>query len=709
MGKLLCKFSFTLVMLCMLKSNAYSQDEFQKIEHAVTTYLKADADPLKLKSELINNTATFLANGSWPEIDYTSKAETNWMPLTHLNRLKQFALAIAIKEPSTIGNARLTSQITTALRYWLQLNPRSNNWFQNDIASPTAIGEILLLLKVGGTILPGSLKDSLVLRMRQGNVVKNVGSNKMDIAVHMLYRACLTRNKQLMDSAVTQAFLPITLNNKEGLQPDYAYRQHGPQMHIASYGQVFLTAEYKFASWVTGTPYALPPEKLKILDHYLINTFLKTIRGRYIDFNTEGRGISRNDLLDKQNITAKKGANTLLALAKAANPANAQLFAAAEERLLQTKPASFQISPSHTYFYTSDYTLHTRPAYSFNVRTVSKRTIRTETGNKENLIGKFLPDGATNIQRTGDEYQNIMPLWEWDKIPGITARDYPVDQKTTLEWGERGIGEFTGGVTDGLYGATVYQFDYNEVTAKKAWFFFDDEVVCLGAAINSFAREPIATTVNQAWQKEKVKVSANHKLLDVNKVFTGQDVDWVWHDSIGYYFPNRGKICITADQQIGSWVKINANRSKEQLQGKVFKLWLDHGIDPINASYAYIVKPGVGQAEMDKRLAVEILENNESIQAVLHKDLQVTQVAFHRAGTLTYHDQVITVDQPCLVMIKAINTAKPTAYVSDPSQKLTDVHLSFSSPMFKLVDPISISLNMGDHKGATVGIELNSF
>ena len=38
-----------------------------------------------------------------------------------------------------------------------------------------------------------------------------------------------------------------------------------------------------------------------MLNHYLLKTFLPAIRGRYIDFNTEGRGISRKDILDKKN------------------------------------------------------------------------------------------------------------------------------------------------------------------------------------------------------------------------------------------------------------------------------------------------------------------------------------------------------------------------------------------------------------------------
>jgi chondroitin AC lyase len=686
MNKFWFKFYLIFVLIILIVSTSNAKEEFSGIELKIRNYLKADLDN-SLKIQDLN------PNGSWSDIDYQSRAETNWFPLVHLQRIKQLTLQ---------NKPVLAGKIVSALRYWLEVNPRSKNWFQNDIASPTAIGEILILLN-DRNIVPLILQDSLINGMKQGNVVKAVGANKLDIAIHMLYRACLTKDKILMDSAVNQAFLPITLNNREGLQPDFSYRQHGPQLQIASYGQVFLTGEYKVASWLIGTSYAIPTEKMKILDQYLFGTYLKTIRGRYIDFNTEGRGIARNDVLDKLSITTKENMHSLLGFAKLVNPDNGIILDEAEKRIRQIVTPSFQIKPTHSYFYRSDYTLHNRPKYSFNIRTVSKRTVRTETGNKENLLGKFLPDGSTNIQRSGDEYNNIMPVWEWDKIPGITCRDYPVDQKTTLEWGERGVGEFIGGATDGIYGTTVYTLNYNEVTAKKAWFFFDDEVVCLGTGINSYAKEPITTTVNQAWQKGVVKAFVNDKLINAKKGLIAKDVNWLWHDSIGYYFPKKGNINLNTNEQVGSWAKINANRAKTAIKGKVFKLWFNHGIDPFNQTYAYIVKPGVSEKDMlaNKTSNIEILENSTVLQSVAHKELNMVQVVFYEAASLNQKDYSITADNACILFVKALNTNKPILYLSDPTQKLTTINISLNGTTN------AISLPQGEHKGATVSFQFN--
>lgn len=707
MNKFFYKFYVALVLFCFLSTLGFSQDEFQIIESRITQYLKEEVNGAKLEQDIKMNAASLKANGSWSTIDYSSTASTGWAPLSHLHRIKQFALALASQDQKSIDQ-KLANQTITAVRYWLKADPQSTNWFQGEIASPTNIGEILMLLK-NTNILPKSLQDSLLTQMSQGNVVKAVGANKLDIAIHMIYRACVTRDKALMDSAVHQAFLPITLTNKQGLQSDYSYLQHGPQLQIASYGQVFLTGEYKVAFWLLGTSYALSDEKVKILDHYLVDTFLKTIRGRYIDFNTEGRAISRNDVLDKFDISGQNNDHALLALAKKVSQQNIEKLEEAQQRISQKQPPSFKIEPSHTHFWKGDYTLHLRPAYSVNVRSVSKRTVRAEQGNNENLLAKFLPDGSTNIQRSGSEYFNIMPVWEWDKIPGITARDYPVDPKMTIEWGERGISPFVGGVSDGIYGASVYQLNYNEVTAKKAWFFFDNEVVCLGADINSFAKEPITTTVNQAWSKGPVKAFANGKLSTINKKLSANNLQWIWHDSIGYYFPNQGNLELSKQTQKGSWYKINTNRSTATVKGDVFKLWFNHGTDPLKQTYAYVVKPGVSEKNMLEKpqSAVQILANNEKLQAVKNESLQMLQVVFYEAGSVNDDKIAVTVDQACVLMIKNINSKNPTIYVADPTQKLTDLKLTFSSTLFKVTEPISITLPQGNQKGATVSIKLD--
>jgi len=355
---------------------------------------------------------------------------------------------------------------------------------------------------------------------------------------------------------------------------------------------------------------------------------------------------------------------------------------AVAERLSQHEAASYKVQPYHVHFWKADYTMHSRPDFSFNVRTVSNRTLRTESGNDENLFGNFLPDGATDIQRSGKEYNNIQPIWEWDKIPGVTNRDYPGDAGADMKnitWGAPGTTAFAGGVSDSTYGVTAYDLNFDSVTAKKAWFFFDKEVVCLGAGINSNAPENITTTINQCWLNGDIKTSSLTSEIKDNSITTLKNTEWVWHDSIGYFFPNGGNIYVSDQMQTGEWYRINKAQPKGEVKGKVFKLWIDHNATPVNESYAYIVVPGLNNKKAIRSYntsAVTIEMNSSQIQAVKHNTLDILQVVFYKAGELKTSYATIKADKPCIIYIKNISSTKPELFIADPTQQNNNIHLS---------------------------------
>ena len=77
-----------------------------------------------------------------------------------------------------------------------------------------------------------------------------------------------------------------------------------------------------------------------------------------------------------------------------------------------------------------------------------------------------------------------MPIWNWNMIPGTTFPYYTTYPARTT-WGTNyGTTQFVGGVSDGIHGASVLDFSHKATRAKKSWFFFDREIVCLGAGIS---------------------------------------------------------------------------------------------------------------------------------------------------------------------------------------------------------------------------------
>ncbi|MES2775389.1 MAG: polysaccharide lyase family 8 super-sandwich domain-containing protein [Bacteroidota bacterium] len=663
------KLVSVVLVLALWNGVALAQDNaaFDSVANRIVYDMQSEVNDVKaLDRNVSKHKQSIGDNRLWKDINYSDQSMALWSPALHLERVQDFALAFTNTHSSYFNSSELYGLITNQLRAWNEKNPICRNWWYNEINCPQILGQVILLLN-SLKPLPATLQDSLQAKMLRGNMYKQTGANKLDVALHYLYSAVLTKNPLLMDTAVAQCFIPVTLTNRgEGLQYDYAYLQHGPQLAIASYGTTFLVGEYKVASYVRSTRWQLPEEKRKALAKFFNEVYLKATRGKYFDFSVLGRGFSRKGIGNLNTIVDMHSKMNLLQNSGFVNAGDVESYNDVVKRIAGTEPASYHVNPLHSQFFSGDYTLHARKEYLFTVRTNSVRTRRTETGNSENLLGRYMSDGATNIQRSGGEYFNIYPIWEYDKIPGITCRDYATDRPAIENWGQPGTTSFTGGVSDSLYGVNTYELDFDSVKARKAWFFFDKEIVCLGAGIQANTGENITTTINQCWSRDEIQKGDNESY---------------WHDSIGYFLPEGGSAIFTNDEQKGTWYKINHSQPKDTVKGKVFKLWIDHGKQPKNAGYAYMVVPGLSKnafMDLSPFKQVTIVSNTSSLQAVEHRKLKILQVVFYSAGTVTSGNTTLSVDKPCVVMLKNTGSKKPELCISDPTQKLADVKLTLN-------------------------------
>lgn len=685
------KIWLSVIFVCLSCLFARAQQKtYATIMERINQDLQVGINDGVLTKRITKNLPALKSDGSWTDINY---ADAQYDPL---NRIKDMASAYIRPSNKLYQNVELYGAIVKSLQHWLDKNPKNKNWWYNDIFYPQAIGQTLILMRNAKTQLPVELEKALINRMIR-KLKTGDGANTSDEALHYLYRACLTQNKATLDSAAKYLFEPIAIaDGKEGIQVDGSYYQHGKQQAIASYGRVFAGNSVNAAFYLRETEYALPRAQLTILVNYLKNTFLRTVRGSFYDFNVRGRGISRKDSLSS-------GMGGMVGKIKLFDPENAAYWDASALRTARKKSVDYGITASHSQYWKSGYTLHLRKAYTFSIQTASIRTLRTERGNNENILGKFLPDGATNIQRSGSEYANLMPVWEWDKIPGTTNRDYPDDNGATVlkEWGIPGTTKFVGGVSDGIYGVSCYDLNYDSVQAKKAWFFFDREVVCLGAGINSNAKENIATTINQVWLRGEVFSSNGAQKNGTSEL-------WAIHDSIGYIFPQGGNLEISSKAQTGSWHRINHFQSKTELKHNVFKIWLNHGQNPQNASYQYIVVPGIDVAGLKKynRSMIQILENTAEIQAVKHTGLDMLQAVFYKPGTLSSGGLSVRVDQACTVYIKDLNGKTPTLYIADPAQENAGIQVFLKLPGMLKPQNINCNLPAGALSGATATFKI---
>ncbi|MGC3978571.1 MAG: polysaccharide lyase family 8 super-sandwich domain-containing protein [Paludibacteraceae bacterium] len=661
-------------------------------------------------SALLTNLAT---NGSWADIDYTSTAQTSWEPVTHLDRLKKMVQAYTLNTSSYYGKAEVFSAISTALEFWYTADPRSTNWYMQQIACPQRMGVMLILMRAGAQHLSSELETKLLTRMEtiggrpDQSGSQGTGANKVDIATHWVYRGCLKEDASVLSFGVEQVYYPVFITTSEGLQSDFSYFQHGQQFFTGGYGYSFVNGIARIANFTIGTQYQMPAEKLQLLTTFTRDAYLRLIRGQYFMYNVIGRGLSRPDALDASgSIEVAKRVQSL-------DTENSAEYTSVIKRMNGAESPSFGMSIGQKHYWRGDYSLYYSPDYNFDVRMASTRTYRNENGNGENIKGYFLSEGAHTITVDGDEYLDIFPVWNWTRIPGITA-----PQKSSIpqpaQWGTYGTSAFAGGVSNGKAGITVFSLNNSEysinTSAQKTWFMFGNEVVCLGAGIKSTASEEINSTINQCLHKGDIVMSANGTTTTLTTgTFTPTNIDWIYHNKVGYYFPKGGNINLSNAVGSGNWSTINTAYSGV-VSKDIFTLWFNHGTMPTAADYAYIVVPGKTLEEVKQYNVndIEILVNSDSLQVVRHKSQNLWGFVFYKAASFTNADFNLKAGNSCALMLKNPETTSVSGWLSDPSQLKRELSLRFVSAAIPSEKELVTPLPETPYAGSTVNIIIDA-
>ncbi len=482
--------------------------------------------------------------------------------------------------------------------------------------------------------------------------------------------------------------------------------------------------------YVTGTKYAFSYDKIEqLVDYYLDGICKQSVYGIYPEKGVVNRGISRKETFQPYSTATPE---RLLA---ATDYRKEELEEIINLRKGKVKPTSSFAK----FFWQTEHFAFQRPGFYTSVRMFSVRNRNMEQPhNLEGLKNHHRGDGTNYLSIKGDEYLNIWPVYDWQKIPGTTVLQKP-DLPSEREIQKDGFTDFVGAVTDGLYGAAGFDFisphDYTK--ARKSWFFFDKEYVCLGAGIESTSGFPVATTMNQSHLRGDIVVAAN---TNETKITVGKhemnNVSWVYHNGTGYIFPEPAGIHVSNTEESGTWYDINkqSSSSKELVKKDVFKLWIDHGVRPqgrlgglINETmiakdvkYQYIVVPNADLEHMDDERGINIIANNRLMQAVMHTESGICQIIFYQAGELMISDNlVISLASPGAVMVKIVDEVVKEISVADPTRKLSRLLMKISGNINtndkdllrsvfdseKMMSDLTIDLPTGFFAGQSVIIE----
>nr|MBI1230262.1 hypothetical protein [Cytophagales bacterium] len=629
-------------------------------------------------------------DGSWSDVDYLD-TDNEWDPLKALDRTLVMAYAYSHPKDTYFKKRALLAAIEKSLRYWYDVNPVCKNWYKNDLAKQMYLGVIALLVEeeISPDLMRRLIED-------QTDEPRMTGSNRTLFATSVFYRGVLERNPERISAGVQGVLDQVGINEMEGIQQDFSFHQHGPYLYNGSYGNNFLRETIWMAAMVQGTPFAFKEEELAVLRNYFLNgTRWMTYKG-LLDYNVRGRQVGRPSGFDQRAEILLPQLEYFLK----ADPEYRNEYAISLEKIVRKQP---QIEGGHKHFWRSDYTAHHRGDYFTSLRMCSERTIGVETDvNSENLLGYYLPYGLTYIYRNGDEYENIFPVWDWAKLPGVTspAELYPIKKGAFTQQTQ-----FVGGVSDGHFGVSAMDLNVNDLTGKKAWFWWDQEWVALGADIASTKEEDlIQTGVNQAKLKGEIVVDGK---VHSAETIGSKDPTWVWHDSIGYYFPGTSpNVHVSGKEQTGQMHRIYGLGENTHHSMDVFSLWLSHGSKPENATYAYAVIPGISAQTMEayaKDSPFDILENNGQVQAVRHRRLNVTGVVFYEPVPFRLRDSlIIKPNLPCTMLI---NQGTGTVSISDPTATQVNLEITVTHPN-GINEPFLVNLPAGLDAGKSVAVSI---
>ncbi|MEX1121745.1 MAG: polysaccharide lyase family 8 super-sandwich domain-containing protein [Balneolales bacterium] len=694
-------------------------------EMVISELMEPEVDASEI-SALLNS---IQQDGTWPNIDYEDVSSTGFQHSRHLGNLLE--LSRAYKKPSSeyYGDAELKQKFDSALDYWLEHDFISDNWWHNQIGTPSRLGNVLLVMDEGLSETQKAKAAPIVGRANLDAWGARPGGDLIQIAGIMGKHGLFSRDVKVVTEAVEAMSSEVGFavdrgdpSDVRGLQTDFSF--HHRQDRVTSTLTYGLGYTRSFADWaekVAGTSFSFPDEAIELLVDYYLDGIIRHIAfGKYPEPSANNRAMVRRGALDAH--TAGLPEQLL----------NATSYRKDElEEIIGIRKG--EIKPnltSNNFFWHTEYFSHQRPDYFASVRMYSSRNHSMEVPyNGESLMSHHLGDGSSFIIRTGEEYVDIFPVWDWQKIPGTTVLQKP-SHPGPDEIQKRGLTDFVGGVTDGVYGAAIFDFEspHDPLSARKSWFFFDDEFVALGNGISSDSEHPVATTLNQSLLTGDVAVGSNNAYKVQEKgEHNISDISWVHHDKTAYIFPNPATVRLENKELSGYWHRIIDRAwawEGEEEHKDVFTLWLDHGVTPQQAGYEYIVVPGIEESQVERyrvNSQIDILANTPQLQAVQHKGLNISQIAFYEPGELEIAGgTVLSADTPGLVMVKTNGQGIEEITVSDPGRQLDSYNLKISTRIESKdsrweanwseeegFSTLSFTLPRGEYAGQSITVKLN--
>ncbi len=556
----------------------------------------------------------------------------------------------------------LDDPLRRALDFWLSNDPIGTDWRQNQIVIPRLVGEIALLCD--GSLSSGAADKVLEIlaRSRWANWaapagwVECSGVEMLGIAYNHLLRGCLESAPAFFDSAFGRIFREFrqAKPGEGGIRPDMTF--HAPGGQSMADGLVFTRESAQFIALAHGTPWQAPAEAVKLFVGFLLDGQQWMLRQGMA--GTEAPAGVPAEPVDPETLAV-----VMQQLAQSGNPPRRSELAAFVRRL----QGQGEALSGHRYFWQARMSVHQRPAFYASLR----------------LAPAPVADGRTCFLRTGRDCQET-DFSTTDQAPaGSTAfsgADAPFSEETSSgDWAASG--SLAGGVSEGDYGLAVTELKRTGLSGKKAWFFFDESVVCLGTGLQgTLAGRRVCTTINRSRLRGPVvagSADGERRLLASGEGHTRVAVRTLEHDGIRYVFPEPTNVLVHSS---GPVTGMSADSSAPPA---AFCVEIDHGAQPREVSWACIVLPTGDDPEAAARVAdeverLDILANTPALQAVCYQDIGLLAVAFWEPGTVRLADgRRVAANHACVLLCREIPGGGTRLSISTLTNQPATIHVEY--------------------------------
>ncbi|MEV6836080.1 polysaccharide lyase 8 family protein [Streptomyces sp. NPDC051133] len=549
---------------------------------------------------------------------------------------------------------------------------RYGNWWEWQIGSPRLLMDITAALyeRLGGDRVAAAcaavdhfIPDSM-LTDYSGT---STGANRVDLCRSVALRGILGRDAAriaLARDALSPVFPYVTRG--DGLYADGSFVQHGQVAYSGTYGQVLLDGLGRLFALLAGSPWDVTdPAREHVLDG-VEHAFAPLIHDGLVMDCVNGRAISRGLQRDDDAGVMRSdhyhGHALVAAVALLAGGADEvrrqRWYGLVRGWIERDAVAPVLTSPQfdvadlarlhavvesgvpalaeplgHRLFPAMDRAVHRRSRFTAALSMASDRIAHYECGNGENPRGWHTGAGMLSWWPRGrsDQYTDwFWPTVDWYRLPGTTVSTRRLPDGAGGEWGApKPDVRWVGGATDGEYAAVGQHLKGlgSTLRAHKSWFFLDDAVVCLGAGISCSDGVPVETVVD------------NRNLGEGGTQAFARGRGWAHLEGHGgWILPCGGELRALREDRTGAWSDINTGGTAERRTRRWQTLWLDHGTDPADAAYAYVLLPGATRAETMARAAgphrLSVLANDPGCQAVAAPRPGLVAANFWRAGTV---------------------------------------------------------------------------